>query len=115
VVSKNAEASDHAIVADLRSASVKFPEDTRLAALIRRTIDGNPRFAQLWRDGAVGNHAEDRKSIQHPTVGPIEVTCDVLADADTGLKIVIYTAEPGSEDQTKLDLARMAGSVAVGA
>ncbi len=34
--------------------------------------------------------------------------CDVLNDSDTDLKIVIYTAAPGSEDATKLDLARIA-------
>jgi len=37
------------------------------------------------------------------------VDCDVLNDSDTDLKIVIYTAAPGSEDATKLDLARIAG------
>ena len=36
--------------------------------------------------------------------------CDVLNDSDTDLKIVIYTAAPGSEDETKLDLARVAGT-----
>ena len=35
--------------------------------------------------------------------------CDVLNDSDTDLKIVIYTAAPGSEDETKLDLARDRG------
>jgi hypothetical protein len=37
------------------------------------------------------------------------VDCDVLNDSDTDLKIVIYTAALGSEDATKLDLARIAG------
>jgi hypothetical protein len=109
VVAENAEASDLAIVADLRRASARYPEDARLSELIRRTLDGNPRFAHLWHSGAVGGHAEDRKTIQHPTIGEITVDCDVLADSDTDLKIVIYTAVPGSEDETKLGLARVAG------
>ena len=113
VVSANGEASDRAVVADLRGASARYPDDPRLAELIRRSLDGNPRFAQLWRDGAVAHHAEDRKTIQHPAVGSINVDCDVLADADTGLKIVIYTADPGSEDETKLDLARVAGIISL--
>jgi hypothetical protein len=37
------------------------------------------------RPGAVGGHAEDRKTIQHPAIGPITVDCDVLADSDTDL------------------------------
>ena len=109
VVSENGEATDRAIVADLRRASARYPGDPRLAALIRRTLDGNPRFAQLWREAAVARHTEDRKTIRHPDVGDIIVDCDVLSDSDTDMKIVIYTAAPGSEDATKLDLALVAG------
>jgi transcriptional regulator with XRE-family HTH domain len=109
IVSENSEATDRAIVADLRRASARYPDDPRLARLISRRLDGNPRFARLWRDGAVGWHAEDRKTIRHPGIGDITVDCDVLNDSDTDLKIVIYTAVPGSEDETKLDLARVAG------
>jgi transcriptional regulator with XRE-family HTH domain len=109
VLSENREASDRAIVADLRRASACYPRDKRLAALIRRMLDGNARFAELWHDGAVGTHAEDRKTIRHPEIGDITVDCDVLSDSNTDLKIVIYTAAPDSEDATKLDLARVAG------
>jgi len=110
VVSENGEALDRAIVADLRRASARYPGDPRLATLIRDTVDGNPRFARLWHDGAVGHHAEDRKTIRHPEIGDITVDCDVLSDGDTDLKIVIHTAVPGSEDETKLALARVAGA-----
>jgi transcriptional regulator with XRE-family HTH domain len=109
VVSENREASDRAVVADLRRASARYPDDERLAGLIRRMLDGSPRFAQLWRDGTVARHTEDRKTIRHPDVGDITVDCDVLCDSDTDLKIIIYTAVPGSEDETKLDLARVVG------
>jgi DNA-binding XRE family transcriptional regulator len=109
IVSENKEATDRAIVADLRRASARYPGDPRLAALIRRTLDGNARFAALWHDGTVGAHTEDRKTIRHPDIGDITVDCDVLSDGETDLKIVIYTAAPGSEDATKLDLALVAG------
>ncbi|MEU8175146.1 helix-turn-helix domain-containing protein [Microbispora hainanensis] len=112
VVSENAEATDRAIVADLRRASGRYSQDARLSGLIRRTLDGNPRFARLWHSGAVGRHAEERKTIRHPVIGDITVDCDVLADPDNDLKIVTYTAVPGSEDETKLDLARVAGVTA---
>jgi transcriptional regulator with XRE-family HTH domain len=111
VESERGEASDRAVVADLRRASARYPGDRRLAELIRRTADGNHRFARLWRDGAVGTHAEDRKTIRHPAIGEITVDCDVLTDSATDLKIVIFTAPPGSEDETKLALARVMGHV----
>jgi transcriptional regulator with XRE-family HTH domain len=109
VLSENSEATDRAVVADLRRASARYPGDERLAGLIRRMLDGSPRFAQLWRDGAVSRHTEDRKTIHHPDIGDINVDCDVLSDGDTDMKIVIYTAAPGSENETKLDLARVIG------
>jgi transcriptional regulator with XRE-family HTH domain len=115
IISADIEASDRAIVADLRRASARYPGDARLAALISRTLAGNQRFAELWRDGAVGWHVEERKTIRHPGIGDITVDCDVLSDSDTDLKIVIYTAVPGSEDETKLDLARVTGARPAGA
>jgi len=109
VVIEDKEASDRAIVADLRLAAGRYPADKRLASLIHRRLEGNPRFAELWRDGAVAGHREDRKTIQHPEAGDITVDCDVLNDSDTDLKIVILTAVPGSEDETKLQFARVIG------
>ena len=108
VRSGNPDATDRAIVADLRRASARYPEDPRLAELLRRTIDGNARFAQLWRAGAVGDHAEDRKTITHPTVGEITVDCDVLSAGDTDLKIVVLTAPGGSEDADQIARAHAA-------
>jgi len=107
VRSDNAEATDRAIVADLRRASARYPGDRRLAELLRHTISGNPQFAKLWRGGAVGEHAEDRKTIEHPTVGEITVNCDTLYAGDTDLKVVAMTAPTGSEDASKIELTRM--------
>jgi hypothetical protein len=82
----------------------------RLTGLIQRTLDGNPHFARPWHSGTVGVHAEDRKVIRHPDIGDITVDCDVLSGGDSDLKAVIYTAAPGSEDESKLALALVAGT-----
>ncbi len=50
----------------------------------------------------MGAHREDRKTVEHPEVGPVDVDCDVLTDGDSDLKIVILTAAPGSSDEAKL-------------
>lgn len=110
VASTDTDATDLAIVADLRRASGRYPDDVRLSRLVRASLDGNARFARLWGEGAVRGHTEDRKTIRHPTVGDITVDCDVLVDTETELKIVVYTTLPGSEDETKLDLARVMGT-----
>jgi hypothetical protein len=54
-------------------------------------------------------HREDHKIIEHPAVGPITVDCDVMTDGDAELKIVILTAGPDTEDETRLRLAFLSG------
>ena len=112
VIEVDRAAVDAAVVSDLRRATGRFPQDARLAELIRVLSEGNPRFAELWATGTVASHREDHKTIEHPSVGPIIVDCDVLTDGDSELKIVIMTAAPGSEDETKLRLAAIAGQPA---
>ncbi|MGZ3145333.1 helix-turn-helix domain-containing protein [Lentzea chajnantorensis] len=103
-------ATDAAVVSDLRRATGRFPRDRRLAALVRELTAGNETFARLWATGAVAAHREDHKTVHHPSVGPVEVDCDVLGDGDTELKIVVMTAVPGSADETKLQLATVTGA-----
>ncbi|GAA2348471.1 helix-turn-helix transcriptional regulator [Streptomyces violaceusniger] len=102
-------ATDAAVVSDLRRATGRFPQDSRLATLIRELNAGNKRFAELWAAGEVAAHREDHKTIDHPSVGPVTVDCDVLTDGDSELKIVIMTAVPGSQDETKLQLTTVIG------
>ena len=109
VTSQGENSVEAAIVADLRRATGRFPRDGRLAGLLAALIAGNERFAELWAAGTVGAHREDRKVVDHPAVGPIEVDCDVLTDGDTDLKIVILTAAADTEDDTKMRLALLSG------
>jgi hypothetical protein len=93
----------------LRRATGRFPDNSRLTNLIQVLTAGNQRFAELWAAGAVGAHREDHKTVEHPAVGPIAVDCDVMTDGDAELKIVILTAAPDTEDETKLRLAFLSG------
>ncbi|MEN3610484.1 helix-turn-helix transcriptional regulator [Plantactinospora sp. ZYX-F-223] len=109
VTSLASETVEAAIVADLRRATGRFPNNSRLTNLIRVLTTGNQRFAELWASGSVGAHREDHKIVEHPTVGPIAVDCDVLTDGDAELKIVILSAASDTEDETKLRLALLSG------
>ncbi|MET7682368.1 helix-turn-helix transcriptional regulator [Streptomyces sp. NPDC005423] len=112
VTEADRDATDTAVVSDLRRATGRFPEDRRLAGLIRELTAGNRRFAELWATGAVATHREDHKTIDHPSVGPVTVDCDTLTDGDSELKIVILTCVPGSDDETKLRLTAVTGPAA---
>jgi transcriptional regulator with XRE-family HTH domain len=94
-----------AIVSDLRGATGRFPNSRRLTDLIQVLTTGNERFAELWVSGVVSAHREARKVVEHPSVGPITVDCDVMTDGDAELKIVILTATPDTQDETNLRLA----------
>jgi hypothetical protein len=109
VTERDRETTDVAVVSDLRRATGRFPQDARLAELIRDLCTGNQRFAELWALGTVAAHREDHKTIEHPSVGPVTVDCDVLTDGDSERKIVIMTTAPGSADEDKLRLAAVAG------
>lgn len=110
VLVRDSHTSDLAVVSDLRRAAGRFPHDARLAELIRLLIDGNETFARLWANGTVAAHREDRKRVEHPVAGAVEVDCDVLTDGDSELKIVILSAAPGGPDEAAFRFALGGGA-----
>lgn len=115
VTEPDRDATDAAVVSDLRRATGRFPRDERLARLIHELNTGSRRFADLWTAGTVAAHREAHKTIEHPSVGPVEVDCDVLTDGDSERKIVIMTPVPDSADEANLRLAVAAGAPETGA
>ena len=103
-------AFERELVADLHSAVSMYPADRELAALVRELRTGSERFAELWDHFEVVPRVWERKTIDSPAVGLVTVDCDILTTADSDLRIVVYTAAPGSADADKLDLLRVAGT-----
>jgi transcriptional regulator with XRE-family HTH domain len=108
--SQSRRAMEAAVVADLRAAASRYPADQRLRHLIAELRAHSDRFAELWDTGAVGRHEASRKAIDHPQVGPVTLDCDVLSVAGSDLRIMIYTAEPGSQDAERLELLAVLGT-----
>ena len=92
------------------TAAARYPADRQLRQLIADLRAGSARFAELWESGAVGQHEAARKTIDHPRVGPLTLDCDVLAVAGSDLRIMIYTAEPGTPDAGRLALLTVLGT-----
>jgi transcriptional regulator with XRE-family HTH domain len=103
-------ALEAALVADLRAAAARYPADQRLRRLVAELHARSNRFAQLWDSGAVGRHEAARKTIDHPHIGVVTLDCDVLTVAGSDLHIMIYTAEPDTEDAERLALATVLGT-----
>ncbi|MER6126726.1 helix-turn-helix transcriptional regulator [Streptomyces sp. NPDC001795] len=106
-------AVEAALVADLRAAADRYPADRRLRRLVTELRANSDRFAELWDSGAVGRHEAARKTVDHPQVGTLTLDCDVLTVAGTDLHIIVYTAEPGTEDAERLALLTVLGTQAV--
>lgn len=98
------------LVADLRTASGRYPGDRALGALVSRLRAASPDFERRWRETRIAEHRASRKTLTATPVGPVTVDCDVLSVPGGDLRIVVYTAAPGSEDAAKLDLLRVTGT-----
>lgn len=101
------------LVADLREAAGRFPHDRGLAELVRRLRSVSTDFESRWGQAHVARHLSSRKTVTSTPVGSITLDCDVLTVPGTDLRIVIYTAAPGTEDSSKLDLLRVTEAHAV--
>lgn len=106
-------AFEAAIVADLRAAAARYPADQQLRRLIGDLRANSERFTELWDSGAVDQHRAARKTIDHPQAGPVTLDCDVLTVAGSDLRIMIYTAEPGTADADRLALITVLGTQAL--
>jgi transcriptional regulator with XRE-family HTH domain len=100
------------LTADLRATMARYPRDERLRRLVAELRAASAEFDELWEtvpDAAPAERSR-RKIIDHPAVGAIEVDCDTLVVAHDDLRIMVYTAEPGSEAAERLELAIVLGT-----
>ncbi|MFC4395267.1 helix-turn-helix transcriptional regulator [Arthrobacter sedimenti] len=99
------ERSADDIVAVLRSTAGRNPYDKDLSDLIGELSTRSEEFRVRWARHDVKYHRTGRKRLHHPVVGDLDLTYEALElPADPGLRINIYTAEPGtpSEDALKV-------------
>jgi transcriptional regulator with XRE-family HTH domain len=96
-------------VADLGAALGRYPEDPDLRALVADLRAASPRFEALWQLRPAEVRTAARKTIRHPEVGDITVDCDVLTVHGTDLRLIVYSAPPGSPDAERLKLLGVVG------
>lgn len=107
------EHSEHVerLVADLRITAARYPTDPRLKRLVAKLSAASPRFVELWGAAPQPTGEQSRhKVIDHPTVGQITLECDTLIVAGHDLRVMAYTAEPGTDDADRLQLAIVLGT-----
>ena len=102
------------LVADLRRTASRYPADPAVVRLVSELTRLSPDFAGLWEaaDPVERREATRRKTIAHPAVGAVELDCDTLVVTADDLRLMVYTAEPGTEDAERLALAVVLGTQA---
>lgn len=93
------------MVAILRSAAGRNPYDRDLTDLIGELSTRSEEFRVRWARHDVKYHRTGRKRVHHPIVGDLDLTFEAFElPGEPGLRINVYTADPGtpSEDALKL-------------
>jgi hypothetical protein len=91
-----------ALVGDLRVAQVAHPDDAELAQLVRDLHSRSDDFSARWRTARPSLYQGARKSIHHLGVGPMTLDGDVFQAVGSDVRVVVYSAAPGSRDAARL-------------
>ncbi len=95
-------------VATLRAAHGRRPDQAQ--QLVDALLEASGEFAILWKRHEVGDRASSRKRLIHPLIGPLTLDCQILTSEDGLERLVIFTAEPRSEDADRLRLLEVVGT-----
>lgn len=92
-------------VANLRTAAGRDPHDKDLHDLVGELATHSEEFARRWGAHDVRTHGTGVKHFHHHVVGDLALAYESLdLVAEPGLRMTIYTAEPGSPTEQALAL-----------
>ncbi|PRY38624.1 helix-turn-helix transcriptional regulator [Umezawaea tangerina] len=106
------ERANHArvLVSKLRSAHTVDGPASRAGSLVRALTEESADFRAVWAAHEVGILHTDAKRFHHPSVGDLELHCQVLFDNGQQQALLVFTATPGSESDEKLRLLSVVGA-----
>jgi transcriptional regulator with XRE-family HTH domain len=90
-------------VAIMRAEAGRDPHDRGLQDLVGELSTRSETFRRLWGAHDVRTHGTGTKRFRHPEVGELVLAYEELAiTAESGLILMVYTAEPGSASAERL-------------
>jgi transcriptional regulator with XRE-family HTH domain len=105
------EVQSRAFVADLRAAAARRDaKDVEAGSMIGALLDLSSEFAALWADHDVAFRRDDRKRLNHPTLGLIQVNCLNLFSEDGRQRLLWFTPAVGTDSADLLDLLTVIGT-----
>jgi transcriptional regulator with XRE-family HTH domain len=87
--------------------------DSRAARLADMLLERSEEFRTVWAAHEVGVAPAEVKRFRHPEVGDLVLNCQTLLDPEQSHRLLVYTAEPGSESYEKLQLLAVIGAQAL--
>jgi transcriptional regulator with XRE-family HTH domain len=97
--------SAHTTVALLRTEAGRDPFNPSFTGLIGELSTRSKEFRALWAAHDVRLHRTGVKHFRHPVVGLLDLMFEAMAlEADEGLTLTAYTAEPGTSSHDGLRL-----------
>lgn len=89
----------------LRAQAGRDPYDRQLSDLIGELSTRSDAFRVRWATHNVALHRTGSKRFRHPVIGDLTLDFDTLDfPADSGQRLSVYTARPGSRDHDALVL-----------
>jgi transcriptional regulator with XRE-family HTH domain len=98
------------LVSDLRGAVARRDHDTPSAELVARLRRTSPEFAGLWETGDVAVRRGERKRVNHPELGIVDINCQNLFSEDGRQRLQFFTAPPGGDAVEQLRLLAVIGT-----
>ncbi|WP_166868374.1 helix-turn-helix transcriptional regulator [Salinibacterium sp. ZJ70] len=100
----------HVFVSELRAASARPGSQARAAHVVQSLLESSTEFADLWAAHEVTEKHPRTKRLVHPELGTMTLDCQTLVDTETGQRLLVFTAAPGSPDAEKLALLTVLGT-----
>jgi len=101
----NWEAAADISVSILRTEAGRDPRDKQLHDLVGELSTRSDEFRTRWGAHNVRRHGSGTKNFHHHLVGDLTLSYEGLElTAEPGLSFLIYTAEPGSPSEERLQL-----------
>ena len=89
----------------MRPMAGRYPGDALLTELIGELSVTSQEFAKLWARHLVANCSSTVRGFRHPLVGSLSLFEEPMDLAsEPGLRLVTYSAEPGSPSEEALRL-----------
>ncbi|WP_159501914.1 helix-turn-helix transcriptional regulator [Microbacterium sp. 18062] len=97
-------------VGELRAAYARLGRHSRAGEIVAELLRTSPEFTDIWDAHDVAQKHPQTKRFRHPEVGALTLDCQTLLDRETGQRLLVFTAMPGTVDAERLALLCVIGT-----